>query len=171
MEDEEDIKKQRGGIYNYFQGATINNLVINGNLNQSGSVSNNSGATKAETQRPKCSDEQVAKALVAINGKENVLNNYQVWLGACCLLMGKYGFPQNLESCCNRITNLPYGEAALAIECKYESVRKFSYLRFVKVDVDQWGDYKPNDDEKKLFYGCLAVVQKLDNLLRNGEEL
>ena len=160
-----------GGIYNYFQGATINNLVINGTLNQSGSVSNNSGAAKEERQRPKCTDEQVANALVAINGKENVLNNYQLWLGACCLLMGKYGFPQSLEACCTRIGNLPFGDITLAYECKYESIRKFTYMKFVKLDVDEWGDYKPNDSEKKLFYGCMAGMQKLDNLLQNGEVL
>lgn len=159
-----------GGIYNYFQGATINNLVINGNLNQKDSVSNNSGEAKEVRLRPKCTDEQVANALVAINGKDKVLNNYQLWLGACCLLMGKYDFPRNLETCCNRIGNLPYSQLP-AIECKYESIRKFSYLKFVKLNVDEWGEYKPNDDEKKLFYGCLAVVQKLDNILQKKEEM
>lgn len=166
-----ETPQHSGGIYNYFQGATINNLVINGNLNQKGSESNNSGTVKEVRLRPKCTDEQVANALVAINGKENVLNNYQLWLGACCLLMSKYDFPQTLEACCARIGNLPYGDAKLAFECKYESIRKFSYLKFVKLDVDEWGDYKPNDDEKKLFYGCWAVVQKLDNILQKKEEM
>ena len=36
MEKEEDMKTQNGGIVNYFQGATINNLVINGNMTKSG---------------------------------------------------------------------------------------------------------------------------------------
>ena len=80
--------------------------------------------------------------------------------------MGKYSFPQTLESCCNRINSLPYGDAGLAIECKYENIRKFNYLRFVKEDVDSWDSYKPKEEEKKLFYGCLEVKRKLDETLQ-----
>ena len=84
--------------------------------------------------------------------------------------MGKYGFPKNLESCCNRISSLPFGEV-LSVECKYESIRKFAYLRFVTMDVDKWEDFSPNENEKRLFFGCLAVVQKLDNILQKKEEM
>ena len=34
---ENEIHHHRGGIYNYFQGATIHNIVINGNMTKSGS--------------------------------------------------------------------------------------------------------------------------------------
>lgn len=36
METNEKPEQQHGGIYNYFQGATIHNLVINGNMTRSG---------------------------------------------------------------------------------------------------------------------------------------
>lgn len=125
---------------------------------------------ESRQKRIKCNDEEIAKALAAINGKDNVLNNYQLWLGACCLLMGKYGFPKNIESCCDRINNLPFKEK-LMLECKYESIRKFAYLKFVKVDVDEWDGYIPKDDEKKLFNGCNEVVKVLDSLLQNNEKV
>ena len=32
MEQQEETSQHFGGIYNYFEGATIHNLVINGNL-------------------------------------------------------------------------------------------------------------------------------------------
>ena len=32
METTEETSHRRGGIYNYFEGATIHNLVINGNM-------------------------------------------------------------------------------------------------------------------------------------------
>ena len=79
-----------------------------------------------------------------------------------CLLMWKYGFPKNLEDCCDYITNLPFGDERPKLECKYESIRKFSYLRFVKLNIDEWDEYQPNDDEKKLFYGCNMVRKELE---------
>ena len=36
MEQEEQPQHLSGGIYNYFQGATIHNIVINGNMTKSG---------------------------------------------------------------------------------------------------------------------------------------
>ncbi len=115
-----------------------------------------------QQQTPKVTNEQIAQALLAINGKDKVINNYQLWLGACCLLMWKYGFPKNLEDCCDYITNLPFGDERPKLECKYESIRKFSYLRFVKLNIDEWDEYQPNDDEKKLFYGCNMVRKELE---------
>ena len=32
-------------------------------------------------KRQPCTDGQIAKALLAITGKENTLNNFQLWLG------------------------------------------------------------------------------------------
>lgn len=51
MESTETPQHHRGGIYNYFQGATINNLVINGNMVKNGSdqYTSNSEAGKKAT--------------------------------------------------------------------------------------------------------------------------
>jgi len=60
METTETPQHCGGGIYNYFQGATINNLVINGNMTKSGDehISNN-GQTVDRSVRP----ELITKAL------------------------------------------------------------------------------------------------------------
>ena len=42
MESTEKPEQPRGGIHNYFQGATIHNMVINGNMNKNASESYNS---------------------------------------------------------------------------------------------------------------------------------
>ena len=129
-------------------------------------INNGSGSAEQKKVRPDASAEQIARALVAINGRDKVLSNYQLWLGACCLLMNKYGFPKNLERCCEHIARLPFGEERLELECKYDSIRKFSYLKFVKEDVDKWDEYEPQEDEKRLFYGCQYVVQELDKAIQ-----
>ena len=166
--DFEEIAHQRCGIINYFGGVTINKLVINhGPYTQSGTENYYSAEKKSKSTE--YSDEQIARALKSINGKQNVLNNYQMWLGACCLLSSKYGFPHNLEKCCERIKNLPYEGESLELECKYESIRKFAYMKFVNENVDTWESYTPKDDEKKLFYGCRDVVVELEKAIRREE--
>lgn len=42
MESTEKPEQPRGGIHNYFQGATIHNMVINGNMNKNACESYNS---------------------------------------------------------------------------------------------------------------------------------
>ncbi len=129
------------------------------------------GTATDTVQQNGFTDEQIARALVSINGKDKVLNNYQVWLGACCLLKDKYGFPKNLEACCDKIMSLPYDDDnSLEITCKYESVRKFAYLKFVNEDVTTWDSYQPKDDEKKLFYGCHQVARELDKAILSVAE-
>lgn len=50
-----------GGIYNYFQGATINNLVINGNMNKNGT--DNVNAHENTAQQDNIRPEQIAQAI------------------------------------------------------------------------------------------------------------
>lgn len=50
MEKEEDMKTQKDGIVNYFQGATINNLVINGNMTKSGTENFNTAQPDSMTE-------------------------------------------------------------------------------------------------------------------------
>lgn len=168
MNSTNTAEKKPTGIYNYFEGATINNLVINsGSYTKNGTEHHYYKQAGKEDEKHKYSDEQLAKAIQGICGKEKALNNYQLWLGVCCLLSSKYGFPNNLEMCCERIMQLPYDE--LELECKYENIRKFAFLKFVKEGVEAWDDYQPKDEEKKLFYGCKRVAQDLEKALQMTE--
>ncbi len=166
--DLNEIAPVRGGILNFFQGATIHNIVINGNMEKHGTDNYYSGGKESKPERPKCTDQQIAHALMTINGKEKVLNSYQGWLGACCLLMGKYGYPKNLEMCCTKISSL-FQDGELEYACKYDNIRKFTFLKFVNTDVDTWDSYEPKADEKRLFAGCHAVMKQLDAVLKESE--
>ena len=118
----------------------------------------------------KATDEQVANALMAINGKGKPLSSYQTWLGACVLLWSKYDFPRNLSDCCQRINALPIH--GMEYECKYENVRKLlSINRFTKEDIDEWESYKPRDEERKLFNECLLVSKALDAEIKKQMQL
>lgn len=152
---------------NYGGGFHVHVYSSGNNIAQSMTVTYNGTVYNGKTPRPKkeYTDEEIAQALAAINGKEKVLNGFQLWLGACCFLMARCNYPKDLELCCNKIAGLPYGESELEFECKYENIRKLNYLKFVNMDIDKWDDYEPKDEERKLFYGCKAVVKELQKLL------
>ena len=67
MENEETTQHSGGGgIYNYFQGATIHNLVINGNMTKNGpdQYNENGNGNENESEKP-LHAEQVARALAS----------------------------------------------------------------------------------------------------------
>lgn len=117
--------------------------------------------------KTKASSEDIAKALMDLNGKGKPIDSQTAWLGACCNLAWRHGFPRNLGDCCKAIDHLPLNVAELEYECKYESIRRFGCWNFVKVDVRMWPTYMPRDDEKQMFEKCLAVSQALDEKLGN----
>jgi hypothetical protein len=162
----EETGQRRSGIFCYFGGATINKVIINNGTYNPTVTENHYYGSSEKKKNTEYNDEQIARAIKSINGKQNVLNNYQMWLGVCCLLSNKYGFPRNLEKCCDRIMNLPYEGGSLELECKYESIRKFAYMKFVNENVDDWETYIPKDDEKKLFNGCHDVAKQLEIALK-----
>lgn len=81
--------QQHGGIYNYFSGATINNLVINGNMTKNGPENYNSNQEKKNTY----SDTQIAQALSRIVGKGKAIDTKQKWAGACGCCAGSATTP------------------------------------------------------------------------------
>ncbi len=113
----------------------------------------------------KVTDEVIARALVTISGKNKVLSNHQLWLGACCLLRDKYDFSRNLSRCCERIAQLPYGDQRPEIECKYNNIRHLNYHKFVNKNTDEWSHYIPCEDERRLFEGCREVSVELNNTI------
>ena len=110
-------------------------------------------------------DEVIARVLVEMSGKGKAINTFKKWLGVCLLLADRYGFPRDLSRCCERIAQLPYGERKPEIECKYENIRKLSYMRFVSVSIDAWDEYMPKDDERKMFYDCQEVVREFERII------
>ena len=165
MTQEEKAKLMQG----LFQGANMQNAQINV-IVESGAKVVYKEVTSPKDVKPQVTDEQIAHAIRAINGKGKPLNGYQVWLGACCLLSWKYDFPRNLNECCDRINALPL--EGVEYICKYDNIRKLAATnKFAKEDARQWSSYKPKEEERTFFNGCLSVSQALDAEIQKQIEL
>ena len=132
-------------------------------------ISNNMGGS-GEERKPKVTEEHIARALIALNGKGKPIDSQRAWLGACCLLGWKYGFPRNLKDCCQQLEGLvDMGE--VEFECKYDSIRMYGSWKFVKEKYDDWEDYTPRDDERAMFEKSLSVAQSLEKEILKQAEL
>lgn len=106
-------------------------------------------------------DEQVSRAIAAINGQ--VLNNYQRWFGVVHYLSTMCGWPSNAMKCCERINQLP-GHEEWTLACKYENIRKFPSDRYGRIPYSEWDDYKPKDGER-LFLEFRDVARSFEEQL------
>ena len=161
MEQQETPHHHRGATVNIY--GTINNYFDH----VQGNVINNFGTNEKPKEKHAYNDNQLAQALKAICGPGKPLNQYQQWLGVCCWLAWQCDYPRNLDDCCRRINMLPM--ETLPIECKYDNIRKFGYLPFVREGAQAWADYKPREEEKRLFYDCKMVAQALEAELHNNQ--
>lgn len=153
-------EEQRILLQGLFQGASLKNVQINFIVESGTKVVYREGADE-KPKAPQVTDTHIANAIRAINGKGKPLDGYQLWLGACCLLSWKYDYPRNLNECCERVNALPL--EGVEYLCKYDNIRKLAATsKFAKEDVRNWDSYKPKDDERSLFNGCLSVSQALD---------
>ena len=119
---------------------------------------------RQELSKNKYTDQQMADAISSINGKGKVLDEYQKWLGICCYVSARCGYPMDLESCCQRLANLPY-KTPLEYVPQYKSIRVYATWNFVKAGYEQWSNLRVNDQERNLFIKChdtaLALVRAL----------
>lgn len=115
--------------------------------------------------RSHASDEQVSRAITAINGKDKVLRHQQAFLGVCCYLVSCQKWPSKMETTVNRINQLPDADA-WEISCKWESVRKFVAYKFAMTDYSEWDDYTPKETEREIFIECRDAARALEQQLR-----
>ena len=125
METEEK-PKQRGGITNYFQGATIHNLVINGNMTKTGSEYFNSEKHKMTGVTPF----MVGRALKQC---EAYIWGYAAYSVAFCVCRDNYdGWPDNATDFERKMRDqgidLPEGTINTAL----------SRNAFMRFDIDKW---------------------------------
>lgn len=154
----EGNKMKEDSLNGLFNGSNLQNVQIV--IAQNGSKVVYKEMTTSKNENPQITEEQIANAIRPINGKGKPLDEYQLWLGVCCILSWKYGYPRNLKDCCERINSLPL--EGVEYICKYENIRKFSTCSFVKEDARLWGSYKPKESERTLFNNCLSVAQAFD---------
>lgn len=156
METEEQ-PHHLGGIYNYFQGATINNLVINGNMNKT--ATDHYDNTQKTNSNTSVTDDQIAQAITAINGNQKPLNSKQKWAAVHWCLRWYCNFPPNVKDFCERINELPLGK--LAYECDYNNIRRLSSMSFMNENARYIDKIKPSNSEKEFFMQCREVVLAL----------
>lgn len=137
---------------NNVEAGGIGIQIVNGN------VSNDRNQTQA-------TDEQISRAISAINGKDNVLKHQQAFLGICCFLASCHKWPQNKEISVKRINQLPDADK-WEISCKWESVRKFAAYKFAMKDYSEWDNHNPSESERDIFNECRDVARAFERQLQ-----
>ena len=165
METSEKTQRH-GGIYNYFEGATINNLVINGTMNKNG-TEHFHGNTAERTNT--YSDTQIAQALSRIVGKGKAIDSKQKWAGAHWLLRWECNYPARPKEFCERIATLPLLED-LAYKCDYRNIREISTLSFLNEDPRQMEGVRYSKNDEAVFLQLREVVWALQRELKKNEE-
>lgn len=155
------MQPQRGGIVNYFQGATIHHLVVNDH----GTVNyyNQAEGVKREGY----TDEEVARALARIVGKDKPINTKAKWVGALWWLRWECNYPARAQEFCERIRKLPLPEG-LEFPCEYENIRKGSTLSFLNEDPRQMDKVRCSKMDERDFSQMREVALALDDELKRG---
>ncbi len=145
-----------GGIVNYFNGATIKNLVINGNMHDSGHSYN----TKKNTKNIKYTEEQIAEAISNINGEGKALDSKQKWAGVYWYLRWAQNYPANSSDFCKKMDHLPFVNK-LEFECAYRNIRELTTLSFMDQDARHPDDVIPSRNDSEAYLQCRSVAVAL----------
>lgn len=105
------------------------------------------------------SDEQIAKAIRAINGKKKPLNSKRRWAAVYWCLRCYCNFPSNVRDFCEKVEKLPLG--LLEFECDYDSIRHFCTLSFMSEDCRHIDNLKVSKTNYDFFLQCKEVVLAL----------
>jgi hypothetical protein len=156
--------QQFGSIINYFQGATIYNLVINGNMSRNG-MENYQTANNTENTKTNYSDEQIAHAIQAICGKGKPIDSKQKWAGAMWLLRWECNYPSRTMDFCEKIATLPLPED-LEYKCDYNNIRAIGTLSFMDEDARHLDTVRYSKNDELIFQQMKGVVIALREELR-----
>ena len=154
-----ETPQMRGGIVNYFQGATIHNIVINGNMTRSGNEHYHTAERKQSYN-----DDQITAAIKACVGEDNVINNMRKWAGVYWCLRWKCNYPVDIREFCTRIESMTLNLPD-SLKCDYNNIRKFCKLSFMEYDPFSKADVKVSSMDKEVYAWCRQVALKV------GEEL
>lgn len=159
-----------GGITNFFSGATIHNLVINsGSYTHSGTTTNNLQYRVEPQGVQPYSDEQIARAIMAVSGEGKPLSLQKHYVGIICALQSM-GWSRKFSTCCDRINQLP-GHEQFPVKCTPSAIRTTQALRFAAVDYQKWDEYRPSPGEENgVFNECKSVAKAFVKALCNSTE-
>lgn len=153
--------ERTGGSYFYFQGATINNMVINGNMTRSG----NEKYYGKSADNSDYTDEQVAQALANIVGDGKPIDSKQKWAGAQWFLRWECNYPAKAQDFCERIARLPLPDD-LEYKCDYNNIRALSTLSFMNEDPREMDKVRYSKADEQAFFQMRGVVLALRNELK-----
>ena len=159
--------QQLGSIIN-FQGATIYNLVINGNMCRSG-MEHYQTANNTKNTKNNYSDEQIAHAIQAICGKGKAIDSKQKWAGVYWYLRWACNYPISTKDFCERIGRLPF-DGELEFACDYRNIRELTTLSFMGQDARQLDCVKPSRNDELAFAQCRSVAIALEEKLKQSRE-
>ncbi len=146
-----DLNDDMGfNIHVYSPGNFIaKEITIEGNIIYGSNSENNQDFT----------DEQIAKAITAINGDNKALNSKRKWAAVHWYLRWVCDFPVKPQDFCQRVAELPLGD--LKYECDYDSIRHFCTLSFMEQDPRCLNKVKASKNDQAFFLQCKDVVQAL----------
>ena len=175
----EEIEELFARFKDYMSGANFYAPVII-NMNSDSAVStincDAAGVQKTE-QQPKqtvptdYTDEVVARAIMAINGKLKPLCEKQLYLAIIKVLSYKCGWSPRWQTSCDHINELPYiKEADLEIKCDYNNLKGPIGMRFATLEYPEWEEYMPKATERDIFQKNKALAhlfeEELDRQIR-----
>ena len=123
------------------------------------------GNVSSDRDHALATDEQICRAITAINGKDKVLKHQQAFLGICCYLASCHKWPQNKATSVNRIVQLA-DAGNWEVSCKWESIRRFASYKFAMKDYSEWDEYSPNETEREIFNECRDVARAFERQLQ-----
>lgn len=154
MESTEKPEQSSGGIYNYFQGATIHNLVINGTMNKNASESYNS-----TDEIKRLTPEQVMKALKMCPEFFGSNASYSI---AFCVCRDMFHMGDNATQfermLIERGVNIPLGTIN-------NSLSRKPYMRYA---IEKWDEMNATDTVLKTRD---AFIEKAQNVLIENKEI
>ncbi len=117
----------------------------------------NIGTGSDNTNHQSYTDEQIARAIEAIAGKDKPLNSKQLWGAVYWCLRWYCNFPVKGSEFCERVEKLPFS-GKIEPECELDNFRKFLNLSFMNQNCRELDDIKPSKMDKTVFTQYRTVV-------------
>lgn len=146
-----DNEKDDGFCINVYSPGNLiaKEITINGGVHLGGTAKSNG-----------FSDEQIAKALSACNGKGKVIDAKWKWAGAYWYLRWACNFPVDTQKFCERISQLPFGKT-LEYQCDYRNIRELTTLSFMNENPQEMEKVHYSKNDENVFIVCREVALKL----------
>jgi hypothetical protein len=155
MEKEEKQKLLQG----MFSGADLREVQVIG-IAESGSKIVYKEVHASGSAKPELTDEQIARAIMTINGKGKSLDSKQKWAAVHWVLRWVCNFPVKSAEFCARVAQLPLAQD-LEFPCDNRNIRELSTLSFCNQDPRAMDEVKPSRSEQKEFVQLREVALAL----------